>query len=433
MKVGSKKVIGGKEYYIERLIGKGSFKKAFLAYTQDGTQYVIFKQVSKTKESTNSFMEEIKTMENFYKKTNGQCFPNIICPVYIQKPSLFKSGVIITNYIPGIDLSEFINEQRYSKTAITRIVFNLLKALDTLHDKIGYVHLDLKPSNIRINPNTYEVGIIDIGMGCDVTEEKCQQVIAKGTLMYMAPELFSLQTSRFDIKLIDIWAMGCIIFELVYKKPLLLCMTDGYPDYMDLYRYYRPGNGDQVQNDVQKCIYKSKDKDIQYILNLIEMMLQYDQFNRAGVNYLLYTFFDEQTGGKSQYYGRRSKVMVKVPKNVRRWAENAFKLKHLGFKGALETGWKRAKQLSENESIPIEDLRYMRNWYARHRYTSYPGFKDWVDAGKPLDKSWHNKHAILSWITWGGDPGFHWVNSDKTINLLNKHFNKNYKKIKEIK
>lgn len=140
-------------------------------------------------------------------------------------------------------------------------------------------------------------------------------------------------------------------------------------------------------------------------------------------------------GGKPQFYGKKSKVMVKVPKNVKKWAMYAFKLKKLGFEGALETGWKRAKQLATQESIPIEDLRYMRNWYARHIYTSYPGFQEWIDVGKPLnDSKWHKRHAIQSWLTWGGNAGFKWINSDKTIKMLNEYFGKDYKKIdKKIK
>ena len=48
----------------------------------------------------------------------------------------------------------------------------------------------------------------------------------------------------------------------------------------------------------------------------------------------------------------------------------AFEIKKAGFKGATDTGWKRAKQLSTKSEISIEDLRYMRNWYARHVVTS---------------------------------------------------------------
>lgn len=136
----------------------------------------------------------------------------------------------------------------------------------------------------------------------------------------------------------------------------------------------------------------------------------------------------EQLGGsQSQYYGRRSSVTVKVPEGVKRTALYAFKLKKMGFRGGKETGWKRAKQLATKDEIPIEDLKYMRAWFARHLYTSYPTYKKWIKAGRPKDSSWHNKRGIIAWLIWSGDAAFKWVNSQKNINLLNKHYNKGYK------
>ena len=133
---------------------------------------------------------------------------------------------------------------------------------------------------------------------------------------------------------------------------------------------------------------------------------------------------------RSQYYGKRSKIMVKIPENVKKTAKYAFKLKKLGFKGGIETGWKRARQLANRDSIPIQDLKYMRAWFARHLYTSYPTYRKWKKAGRPKDKSWHNKRGIIAWLIWSGDAAFKWVNSSKNINLLNKTYNKNYKALK---
>jgi hypothetical protein len=135
-------------------------------------------------------------------------------------------------------------------------------------------------------------------------------------------------------------------------------------------------------------------------------------------------------GGKSQYYGKRSSVMIKIPESVKKVALYSYKLAKLGFKGGVETGWKRAHQLSTRESIPIEDLKYMRAWFARHIITSYPTYKKWFNNGRPKDSSWHNKRGIIAYLIWGGDSAFKWVNSQKNINLLNKHFGKNYKSMK---
>jgi hypothetical protein len=135
-------------------------------------------------------------------------------------------------------------------------------------------------------------------------------------------------------------------------------------------------------------------------------------------------------GSGPQYYGKKSSVMIKVPENVKRTALYSFKLKKLGFKGGVETGWKRAKQLATRDSISIQDLKYMRAWFARHIITSYPTYKRWKAAGRPKDSSWHNKRGIIAWLIWSGDAAFRWVNSSKNINLLNKHYNKSYKPMK---
>lgn len=112
-----------------------------------------------------------------------------------------------------------------------------------------------------------------------------------------------------------------------------------------------------------------------------------------------------------QFYGLKSKVMFTVPKNVKNEALYAFKLKKIGFKGGQETGWKRARQLAFSRKIPIEDVKYMKAWFARHVYASYPSYKKWVAAKKPLnDKYWHNKRGIISWLIWGGNSGYKWAN-----------------------
>jgi hypothetical protein len=129
----------------------------------------------------------------------------------------------------------------------------------------------------------------------------------------------------------------------------------------------------------------------------------------------------------SQFYGKRDRIMINVPADVRTEAGKSFGLQKIGFRGGTVTGWKRAKQLTTQSQIPIQDLRFMRNWYARHVYTSYPGFLSWKKRGSPKTKEWYNKRSIISWLIWGGDSGLKFVN--KYTQLLNKHYNKNYKPI----
>ena len=136
----------------------------------------------------------------------------------------------------------------------------------------------------------------------------------------------------------------------------------------------------------------------------------------------------EQT--KSMYNIMDDSVRIKIPVSVKKQAKYAYKLKDLGFLGGTATGWKRAKQLSEDPSISIEDLRAMKSRFARHVYASYPSYEAWIDAGKPLDEGkWHRTNGIIACMIWSSTAGFHWVNSDANIRLLNKHYaNKNYTK-----
>lgn len=133
----------------------------------------------------------------------------------------------------------------------------------------------------------------------------------------------------------------------------------------------------------------------------------------------------------AQFYGKKSSVMIKVPEKVKQVALESYKLRELSFEGGLSTGWKRAKQLATQKEIPIEDLRYMKAWFARHIITSYPSYLNWVKAGKPMyDPYWHKKRGILAWYIWGGSPAFEWVNSAKNIKLLNDRYpGKNYTRL----
>ena len=127
-----------------------------------------------------------------------------------------------------------------------------------------------------------------------------------------------------------------------------------------------------------------------------------------------------------QYYGKPSEHMVRVPLAVKRWAERAFEMRERGFKGATETGWKRAEQLSTQSHVPLEDVRYMRNWFARHKRASYPTFKAWREVGGPATAEWFRRRGALAWVTWGADAGYKWVNTKSVVARLNKVYGTTY-------
>lgn len=109
---------------------------------------------------------------------------------------------------------------------------------------------------------------------------------------------------------------------------------------------------------------------------------------------------------------------MEVPPAVQTAARLAFQLKKLGFQGATETGWKRARKLANGTAASLTDLRVMRAWFARHRFSSLPTYDSWVKAGKPRTNEWKGRRGVIAILCWGGTAAMRWVESGKVSRLL---------------
>ncbi len=92
------------------------------------------------------------------------------------------------------------------------ILRQILRGLETLHD-LGYVHADLKPSNLMIDRLGY-VKLIDYGRALAIKEAPS---ILLGTPLYMAPEIHRREPTRVQS---DIYSVGLIGLEMLRGEPL---------------------------------------------------------------------------------------------------------------------------------------------------------------------------------------------------------------------
>jgi len=111
----------------------------------------------------------------------------------------------------------------YSKQPLTEehhqyFVHQLLRGLVYLHSA-SIVHRDLKPSNLLVNKNC-DLKICDFGLARVLQSEE-QDSLGRTdyvvTRWYRAPEVVLL-ASEYTVS-IDVWAVGCILCELVARKP----------------------------------------------------------------------------------------------------------------------------------------------------------------------------------------------------------------------
>ena len=136
-----------------------------------------------------------------------------------------SSLALVLELVEGPTLADRIAQGAIPLAEALSIARQLAEALDAAHER-GIVHRDLKPSNIKVTP-TGAVKVLDFGLAKATSDEHEHPDISAsptitanatragvilGTAAYMSPE----QARGLDVdKRADIWAFGCVLYELL--------------------------------------------------------------------------------------------------------------------------------------------------------------------------------------------------------------------------
>ncbi|KAM3136216.1 hypothetical protein pb186bvf_011675 [Paramecium bursaria] len=121
------------------------------------------------------------------------------------------------------DLAQVIkSDQVLSDEHIQLFLYQILRGLKYLHTA-GILHRDLKPRNLLLNRNC-DLKICDFGLGramMDPTSQNNANLMTYyvETRWYRAPEL--LVSFKNYTPAVDMWSVGCILAELLLRKPFL--------------------------------------------------------------------------------------------------------------------------------------------------------------------------------------------------------------------
>jgi serine/threonine protein kinase len=130
-----------------------------------------------------------------------------------------REGVFLVFEYCEHDLSALLHsvKEPFSESEVKSLAAQLLSAVAYLHEH-WIIHRDIKLSNLLYN-NKGEIKLADFGLARLYAYPKRSMTAKVVTLWYRAPEL--LLGDKSYTTGIDIWAVGCVLAELLLNRPLL--------------------------------------------------------------------------------------------------------------------------------------------------------------------------------------------------------------------
>lgn len=132
-----------------------------------------------------------------------------------------KSSVyIVMAVVSGVTLKQYSGKLRSTMAVLPlavreerarKIFVQIVSAVSYIH-RLGYVHRDLKLSNVMFDPTTWHATLIDFGFAAK--ENEYNKKICCGTPAYISPEVLS-NASDYSGKKTDVWALGVILYILL--------------------------------------------------------------------------------------------------------------------------------------------------------------------------------------------------------------------------
>lgn len=207
-----------KRFVIEKKVGQGAYGVVFKAIDKKTKELIALKKLF------GAFQDDTDSQRTFrevmlLQELNGH--DNIIRLLNVIKAENNLDLYLVFDYMEA-DLFNVIRAKILEEVHKKFIIYQTLKALKFIHSA-DIIHRDLKPSNIFLNSDCH-VKLGDFGLAR--TLECTQSGLAAGlitdyvaTRWYRAPEML-LASTKYG-KPIDMWSVGCILFELYVGRAML--------------------------------------------------------------------------------------------------------------------------------------------------------------------------------------------------------------------
>ncbi|XP_065869223.1 rust resistance kinase Lr10-like [Euphorbia lathyris] len=208
-----KKMTGG----FKEMLGKGGFGSVYKGKLRSG-QFAAIKMLEKSKANGQDFMNEVATIGRIHHA-------NVVRLIgFCSEGS--KHALIYEFMSKGsLDSHIFSPERSISLSweKLYEISLGVARGIEYLHKgcEIQILHFDIKPHNILLNEN-FTPKISDFGLAklYPTRGSIASLTAARGTIGYMAPELFYKNIGRVSYKA-DVYSFGMLLLEMAGKRKTL--------------------------------------------------------------------------------------------------------------------------------------------------------------------------------------------------------------------
>ncbi|XP_042040521.1 mitogen-activated protein kinase 7-like isoform X1 [Salvia splendens] len=196
-------------------IGRGAYGVVCSSINRETNERVAIKKIN------NVFGNRVDALRTLRELMLLRCIKheNVIALKDVMMPSNWRGfkDVYLVYELMDSDLHQIIKSpQPLSNDHCKYFVFQLLRGLKYLHSA-NILHRDLKPGNLLVNADC-QLKICDFGLARTSRDNGQFMTEYVVTRWYRAPELL-LSCDNYGTS-IDIWSVGCILAEILGRKPI---------------------------------------------------------------------------------------------------------------------------------------------------------------------------------------------------------------------
>ncbi|KAL0430168.1 UNVERIFIED_CONTAM: Rust resistance kinase Lr10 [Sesamum radiatum] len=198
-------------------LGRGGYGNVYKGKLPDGRPVAV-KILNESKDNGEDFMNEVASISR-------TSHVNIVCLLgfCFEGPK----RALVYEFMPNGSLEKFIHNSSSSSTEyrlgwekLFEIAVGIARGLDYLHQGCNtrILHFDIKPHNILLDKD-FNPKISDFGLAklCPNRSSKVSMLAARGTIGYIAPEVFCRNFGEVSHKS-DVYSYGMMVLETVVGR-----------------------------------------------------------------------------------------------------------------------------------------------------------------------------------------------------------------------